>query len=223
MANYDDALIHIDRALSADLREPEYYIVKSQAEYYVGEGGHTDAAMAALDRCSRLFPQYVPMLLSKAALLSNAGRDKDALGYLNAAVANDPTDAQSLISRAMMLKRLGFDNLSLRDLNTVALMSDDMYDLKGFAMNMLGRDSEAFRWLQQLTSSVLPGGENFYYAALFMAQRGDNYRAMDYLQKAINNGFGSRHRLQNDVLSPLSLKSLRSEPDFELLMDKARF
>ena len=168
------------------------------------------------------FPQYVPMLLGKAALLSNQDNDKAALGYLNAAVANDPNDAQALLSRALVLKRLGNDKLAIRDLNTVALMSDDIYNLKGFAMNLLGRDNEAFKWLNQISSLSLPGGEDYYYAALFMAQRGDNYRARDFLQKALDNGFGSVYRLRDDVLSPLNLKSLRAEPEFELLMEKAR-
>ena len=219
-ARYDEALVQVDQALSRDPRQPEYYLVKSQAEFYAGDGGRFDEAMAALDRCSESFPQYVPMLLAKAALLSNKGNDKDALGYLNAAVANDPNDVQALLSRALVLKRLENDKLAVRDLNTIGLMSDDMYDLKGFAMSLLGRDNEAFRWLNQIASQPQPGGENYYYAALFMALRGDNFRARDYLQKAVDNGFGSVLRLRDDVLSPLNLKSLRSEPEFGLLMEK---
>ena len=218
---YDEALAQVDQALARDPSQPEYYIVKSTAEYYSGEGGRFDAAMDALDRCSMSFPQYVPMLLGKAALLSNQDNDKAALGYLNAAVANDPNDAQALLSRALVLRRLGNDKLAIRDLNTVALMSDDMYDLKGFAMNLLGRDNEAFKWLNQISSLSMPGGEDYYYAALFMAQRGDNFRARDFLQKALDNGFGSVYRLRDDVLSPLNLSSLRSEPEFELLLEKA--
>ena len=41
---------------------------------------------------------------------------------------------------------------------------------------------------------------------------------MDYLRKAINNGFGSLQRLRDDVLSPLNLKSLRTEPDFDVIV-----
>ena len=221
-AQYDQALTHVDRAIARDSRQPEYYLVKSQAEYYSGEGGRFDAAMEALDQCSMSFPQYVPMLLAKAALLSANGNDNEALGYLNAAVANDPGDAEALLSRALVLRRWGNDMLAVRDLNTVALMSDDMYDMKGFAQSLLGRENEAFRWLNQLTSLEQPGGENYFYAALFMTMRGDNYKARDYLQKAIDNGFGSMYRLRDDVLSPLNLKSLRDEPEFELLMEKAR-
>ena len=73
-----------------------------------------------------------------------------------------------------------------------------------------------------MTSVNQPGGENFYYAAVFMALRGDNYKAMEYLQKAINQGYGSRYRLQYDELSPVNLKSLRSEPGFDLLVEKAQ-
>ena len=218
MARYDEAIQHVDRAISADPLQPEFYLVKSLAEYHAGEGGHVDAAMEALNRCSLTHPQYVPMLLAKASLLASQGNEKSALGYLNAAVANEPGDAQVLLSRAIVLKHLGYDKLAARDLNTMLLMGDDLYDLKGFALNELGRDNEAFRWLTDVTSSQLPGGENFYYAALFMAQRGDNYRAMDYLRKAINNGFGSLQRLRDDVLSPLNLKSLRTEPDFDVIV-----
>lgn len=218
LARYDEAVSHVDQAIAQDPLQPEYFLLKSLAEYYAGEGGNAQAAMEALNRCSLLNPQYVPMLLGKAALLLNQGQKKSALGYLNAAVANEPGDADALLSRALVLKDLGYDKLAARDLNTVALMGDDLYDLKGFALNSLGRDNEAFSWLNKITSSTVPGGENFYYAALFMAQRGDNYRAMDYLRKAVNNGFGSLHRLQNDVLSPINLKSIRSEPDFDMIV-----
>ena len=223
MSRYDEAVSHVDAAINADPLQPEYFLVKSLAEYYAGDGGNVKAAMEALDRCSLVNPQYVPMLLGKASLLASQGQEKSALGYLNAAVATEPGDAQVLLSRALVLKDLGYDKLATRDLNTVALMSDDLYDLKGLALNLLGRDTEAFRWLSKITSTPVPGGENYYYAALFMSQRGDNYRAIDYLRKAVSNGFGSLHRLQSDVLSPLNLKSLRSEPGFETLVKELGF
>lgn len=218
LARYDEALTHVDKAISADPLQPEYYLVKSQAEYYAaGDKGNFKAAMQALDHCSGLFPQYVPMLLAKASLYTSQGKDKEALGYLNAAVANDPNDAQALLYRALVLKRQGLDELAVRDLNTVVLMGDDLYDLKGFALSELGRDNEAFRWMNSIETMNQPGGENYYIAALFMAHRGDNFRARDFLEKAIDQGFGSVHRLKYDVLSPLNLKSLRSEPEFEKL------
>ena len=220
LARYDEALDHVKQAIAADATQPEYYLVKSLAEYNAGQGGNIDAAMEALEHCSRMFPQYVPMLLAKASLLSRQGRDNEALGYLNAAVANDPNDAEALWTRGLLLKRLGNTKLSTRDLNTVALMSDDPHDLKGFAVAELGRDNDAFNWLRLLTAAPQAGGENYYYAAMFMAMRGDNFRAMDFLQKAIDNGFDSVYRLRDDVLSPVNLAPLRSDKSFDLLVDK---
>ena len=52
--------------------------------------------------------------------------------------------------------------------------------------------------------------------------RGDNYKAMEYVQKALDNGFGSLYQLKYDVLSPLSLEPLRSDPAFDLLVEKAQ-
>ena len=102
------------------------------------------------------------------------------------------------------------------------MLGDDLYSLSGLAQSELGRDNEAFAWLNRITSSNLPGGENFYYAALFMAARGDNYKAMEYLGKAIELGYGSLHNLQRENLSPLNIKSLRNESGFDLLIDKAQ-
>jgi tetratricopeptide (TPR) repeat protein len=222
LARFDEALLAADQALNRDPSQPEYYLVKALAEYHVGEGGHFDAAMEALNRCSAVAPQYVPMLIAKASLLSSVGKDKDALGYLNAAVANEPGNAEALMARAAVLKRLNYLQLVMKDYNMITRLSDDVYDLKGFGLNELGRDSDALRWLQSITSSNLPGGENFYYAALFMAQRGDNFKAMEYLQKAVDLGYGSRYRMEIDELSPVNLKALRAEPGFDLLMDKAQ-
>ena len=223
LARYDEALTHVDQAIARDPAQPEYYLVKSLAQYYAGDGGNSDAAMAVLNRCSQAFPQYVPMLVAKASLMSAMGNDSEALGYLNAAVANDPNSAEALMARGMLLKRLGNDKLATRDLNTVALMGDDPQDMRGLALSELSRDNDAFKWLNRITAAPQTGGENYYYAALFMAAKGDNYRALDFVQKAIDNGFGSVYRLRDDVLSPLNLKSLRGEPQYELLMDKVSY
>ena len=222
LARYDEALLNIDQALTADPSKPEYYIVKALAEYNVGEGGHFDAAMDALNRCSAINPQYVPMLLSKASLLMSQGRDNDALGYLNAAVANEPDNAEALLTRGLLLKKLDNLRAAVNDFNTLTRLSDDVHDLKGFGLSELGRDNDALSWLGRIANNNVPGGENHYYAALFMAMRGDNYRAMEFLQKAIDNGYGSLYNLQYDNLSPISLKSLRSEQGFDLLIQKAQ-
>ena len=222
LGRYAEAIQLVDRAIAADPLQPEYYLVKSISEYYVGEGGNTDAAMEALNRCSLIAPQYVPMLMTKAALLIRQGNDKTALGYLNAAIANDPNNGEALFMRAMLFKRLEQETLADRDLNTMTLLGDDAYDLKGLAQSELGRDNDAFSWLRRITSAPNPGGDNFYYAALFMALRGDNYKAMEYMTKAVELGYGSLHRLQNDVLMPVDLQSLRKEPNFGLLIDKAQ-
>ncbi len=222
LARFDEALNAADQALRRDPSQPEYYVVKALAEYNVGEGGHADAALQTLNRCSAIAPQYVPMLITKASLLSSVGKDKDALGYLNAAVALEPGNGEALLARASVLKRLDNMRLAAADYNTMARLGDSMYDMKGIGLNELGRDNDALRWLQQVTASNVPGGENFYYAAVFMAMRGDNFKAMEYLQKAIDLGYGSRYKLQFDELSPVNLKSLRGEPGFELLVEKAQ-
>ena len=121
----------------------------------------------------------------------------------------------------MLLKKLGKKDLSTKDLNTISLLSDDMMNLKGIALSELGRDNDAFAWLQNLTSANNPGGDNFISAALFMVNRGDHFKALEYLQKAIENGYGSLYKLQLDKLSTVNFEPLRSEPEFKNLIDKS--
>ena len=220
LGRFDEAVTSLDNAMTQDPSQPEYFVTKAIAEFFAGEGGHYDAAMQTLKRCSSFAPQYVPMLLTKASLLSHQGKDNEALGYLNAAVANEPTNAEALLARALLFQRMDNLKLAVKDMNTMALLSDDVYDLKGFAYNGLGRDGEMYRWLQQVTSTNVKGGENFYYAAMLMANRGDNFKAMEYLRKALENGFGSPFRLLYDDLSPLNLKPLRNDPAFQQLQEK---
>ena len=162
------------------------------------------------------------MLVAKANLLISQGKEKDALGYLNAAVANEPTNAEALFTRAMLFKRQYEPKLLSRDLKSITMLSDEVEDLKGFALSELEHDNEALSWLQKVTSANVPGGENLYYAAVFMALRGDDYNAINYLQKALDNGYSSLYNLKYDVLSPLTLKSLREKPNFTLMVDKAQ-
>ena len=223
LARFDEAIIHADRAIAANPSQADFYVVKALAEFSAGEGNNSDVAMEILNRCSAIAPQFVPMLMAKASVLCSQGKDKDALGYLNAAVANDPSNAEARLMRGLLLKKLDNLKAAVKDFNVMTLLSDDLTDFKGFALSELGRDNDALKWLNTITKSgAIAGGENFYYAALLMALRGDNYKAMEYLQKAIDNGYGSLYKLQYDNLSPLSLKSMRSEPGFDLLIEKAQ-
>ena len=222
LARFDEAIVNVDQAIAMSPEQPEYYLVKSLAEFNAGDGGNYEAAMKALDRCSEFAPQYVPMLVAKANLLINQGKENEALGYLNAAVANAPSDAEALITRALLFKRLNQPKLLTRDMKIITMLSDDLEDLKGFALNEMERDNEALKWFQKVTSLNMPGGENYYYAAIFMAMRGDDYSAINYLQKALDSGYGSLYKLKYDELSALNLKSLREKADFLLTVDKAQ-
>lgn len=222
LGRYDQALASVEQALSMDASQPEYYLVKALAQYHVGQGGNCDAAMQTLMACSDIAPQYVPMLLTKAAILVKQGKDKEALGYLNAAVANEPGNGEALLSRAMLLSRLGHETLAYKDYSTMAILDDDAADLKGFGLNQLGRDNDALNWLYKVIKAKQPGGENLIYAALFMAQRGDNFKALEYVQQALDSGYGSIYRLMADDLSPVNFSTLRNEPGFQMAIEKAQ-
>ncbi|MBO4804241.1 MAG: tetratricopeptide repeat protein [Muribaculaceae bacterium] len=222
LGRFDEAITHLDNAIAIEGTHPEYFVTKAIAQYYAGDGGNFDDAMETLKQCSAMAPQFVPMLLAKASLLSAQGKDQEALGYLNSAVANEPDNAEALMARGLLFKKMDNLKLAVNDYNIVSRLSDDVYDLKGFGLSELGRDNDAFKWLHKITSATIAGGEGFYYAALLMAQRGDSFKAMEYLQKALENGYGSLFNLKYNDLSPLNFKSLSNESGFPLLLEKAQ-
>ena len=221
LGRWDEAVTHADKALQRAPNQADCYVVKSLALYHASEGKDSESAMDVLNACSTIAPQYVPMLMTKALLLASQGDDNSALGYLNAAVANEPANAEARLTRALLLQRMGKTALADKDFSIVSHLSNAVEDLKGIALSQLGRDNDALKWINAITAVKMPGGENFYQAAVFMALRGDYYKAMEYAQKAVDNDFGSRYRLQYDNLSLLSLKALRNEPGFDLFIEKA--
>lgn len=222
LARYDQALTYITQAMDMDSSQPEYYIVQATAHYHAGDGADTQAAMDILDQCAAIAPQYGPMLMTKAALLSSEDNDDEALSYLNAAVASNPDDTEALLARALTLRRMGNEDAAERDLTALSRFSDDLFDLKGFALSELGRDSEMYAWLDDVTKQKVAGGESFYYAASLMDQRGNIIRELDYLRQAIELGYGSLYRLRDDVFSPIGIRSLRDVPDFQVLLEEAQ-
>lgn len=222
LCRYDEALTNVDQAIAMDPTQPEYFLVKALAEFNAGDGNNYDAAMETLNRCSLIAPTYVPMLLTKAQLLSAQGDDQKALGYLNAACGSEPDNAEALLSRGLLLKKMDNLRLAVNDFNMVTrIAGNDVYSLKGLALQELGRDNEALKWLQDISRANVSGGDNFYYAAVLMAMRGDNFKAMEYMQKAIDNGYGSKYALTADKLSFINLGSLRDEPQFPVMVEKA--
>lgn len=222
LARFDEALENADQAIAMSPADAESYVIKALAQFNAGQGNNAAAAMQTLNQCSAFAPQHVPMLLAKAAVLMSQGKDKDALGYLNAAVANEPGNAEALLARGLLLKRMDNLRIAVNDYNILTRLSDDPVDLKGLGLSELGRDNDALTWLQHITRTAQPGGENYICAAMLMALRGDNYKAMEYVQQAIDNGYGSLYKLKYDILSPVSLKPLRTEPGFDLLIEKAQ-
>jgi len=221
LGRFDEAASMADKAIQMDHAQPEYYLVKSLAELNRGAGGNYDAAMDVLNQCSAVAPQYAPMLLAKARLLLAQHKSNDALGYLNAAVANEPDYAEALLTRGYLLKReLNNITAANRDFEAVTKLDDGLCDFKGFALYELGRETDAQLWVRRVTATALPGGENCYYAAALMGMRGDTTQGMELLKKALDLGYGSLYELKHNELPYVNIQELRSSSDFYPVLSK---
>jgi len=218
LTQYDDALSNINRAIALEPSQPEYYVLKSLAELYRGKGNNYDNAMAALNQAATVNPQSVDMLVGKAKLLQAQGKDKEALSYLNAAIAAQPRDAEALMMRGTLNKyKLNNTTAANTDFESVLTGGDDAYSLKGFALYELGRNAEATNWAANIAGNALPGGETAFYAAALMAKMGNNDLANDYLKQALDNGYGSLYEINVNKLPYVNIAPLRAASNFSSL------
>ena len=88
--------------------------------------------------------------------------------------------------------------------------------LGGIALVQVGEGARAIEWADRALALDSEDSGVLYNVACVQALCGKRDRALELLEKAIQNGFGHREWLENDS----DLEALRSEPRFQALLKK---
>ena len=159
-----------------------------------------DMAKRAYAQALRLRPDFPEALNNMGAIYYARRSYRKAEKYYLKALKLDP-------NQASVLSNLGTAYFADRK----AQLGIDAYR-KAFAL-----DPSVFSDNSQLVSANLPAhdrAQQDYCIALLLAQSGHVPEAIDYLRKALNEGFDDRKRIMEDR----NLASLRSTPAFSQLM-----
>ena len=223
LLQWDDALENINRAITMHSSDADYYVLKARIERYRGRGDNFDAANNALMDAATVNAEYGPMLLAKAHMLIAQRKDAEAISYLNTAVKQDDVKAEALLTRGWVLKyRLKNTDAAKADFQSVlATGESDMESLRGFALHEMSRADEARAWAEQIIADEPAiGGEAYYYAAALLSDMDDNDKAMQYLEKALENGYGSLFEVRVNENPYINLKLVRRHDGFNALVEK---
>ena len=134
-------------------------------------------------------------------------------------------DFQSLLLLAQSLRVLGNDEaekasregisrarkqleLNTTDRRVLSLGSTSLYEI--------GEKKEAFEWMNKAIELYPEEAGTLINAACLFAKDGNKEKALDYLERAVDKGFGKRDWIEHDP----DYESLRDEPRFKALLDR---
>jgi adenylate cyclase len=82
----------------------------------------------------------------------------------------------------------------------------------------LGMRQEAFEWIETAMKINPVDASVLLNATCVYARAGEKDKALDFFEKAVNNGFGNKNWITHDS----DYDSLRDEPRFKMLMNKLK-
>jgi TolB-like protein/Tfp pilus assembly protein PilF len=184
------------------------------------------AARREFETALKLDPKLFEAHYFYARACLTEGKFEKAIAHYRNAWQARPEDYQAILLSADGLAKLGRDNevleaarlgIKLADAH-LELNPDDAraWYLSGGALMRLGKVDEALERTRRAYAIDPEDAGVLYNVACNYALAGKPDEAMDYLDKAIRNGFGQRSWLENDS----ALDPLRDDPRFQALLRK---
>ncbi len=227
LMQFDEALANINKAIELKNDEAEYYIIKSRAELNRGQGNNFAPALASLDKAISLDGKNVEALFAKARVLIAQRKDADAVKCVNAIIDANPANGEALLLRGWINKyRLKNAVAAQNDFEAVSRLSDDISNMRGFALHELGKDIEARDWAKKvIQDGILAGGYSYLVASALYSDigetdMGDKGAAIDALRSALANGYGSLYEVKANEAPYVNLKLVRRYPEFNAIMEQ---
>lgn len=195
LGRYDAALGNIDYALGmVQAPTADYFALRSQILRALGRNDEAvnaaaDATAADRNSCTAL----MELALAYAA----TGKYDDAVTLLGEAAMNDAEDPRFPLLRGWVLRTFLNDEAgAAQQFRLVADMDHFLLDnprsLKGFALLLLDRRTEALQWMANiLRSADDTDGLIHYFGACFYSLAGENEKGLECTQRALDLGYAN--------------------------------
>ena len=221
LGRFDEACTDIEKAIAKDGQNVEYYRLQAEAERGAGDWVLADQAIR---QAAVYDPTNVEVCLLRGLLAYDGGFYPEALGHYNEAVALSPASPCPYLLRAYIQENVLNDRAAAEaDYHKVLTLDDRSSfpgdNFKGIAWARLHRPDEAAKWEQELLMSGRVRPVDYFYLACMYAPS-DTVRSLDYLEKALQEGYGDYYRLQFDEHSPVSLQPVRHTARYEALLKR---
>jgi eukaryotic-like serine/threonine-protein kinase len=212
--NWTEAERHYRRAIELapnDVNAMRYY------SFYLGYTGRADEGLPIAERAASLDPASPNAQMNVGVILNFAGRFDDAVTRLEQTIELDPHFSFAYAMLGLSYLGKGMPERAVAEMKKAragAGPRPNMIALHAHALARAGRKGEAMKALADLYDQARPNGPSPFLVALVYVGLGDNDRAFEWLDKAVD---ARDWRLPLLIAEP-AFAGLRSDPRFPALL-----
>ncbi len=216
MAQYNDALININKALDIDSINTSLLAIKANI---LRDLGDLTSSIATSDKALEIYPNIAPAYVDRATTKMYQGRYEEAIEDLNLAIAHDYGRGETYLLRADAYMKLGDKAHAEADYNEALWQLTFEYDhtfSECFAYQGLGKNEEAIETLNKIMATNTTDSVYYYCAAQLYSRMHDKENALKYLQRAFELGYRNFVHISYDF----NMEFIRETDEFKSLIDK---
>jgi len=225
IGKYQEALTEINQAMSMTSDNGQYYILRAKIRRAMGDYDRAlESATSALDK----LPASPAAMIEKGLCLENLEQYADASSLFGEAIMDEPDNSMYYLIRAKVLtenlKETGAARNLYQRILDLDYPDDAVKSFKGFASLQLGNNADAISWIESILNNVkdVDGSLN-YYAACLYAQLDNKVKALDCMERSLENGYADYYNWTLSNESVVSLAPLRNDKAFHELLERYNY
>lgn len=206
---YDEALSNINQALNMDSTDLSYMVSRALIYY---ETGDCMSAIEEWDKVLASLPEYADGYYQRGWMKELNGDMDGAVEDFSMAIVIDPEYTYAYVNRGQVYKKQGKTELAESDFRKVIELEDspEKYSCVHYAYQGLGLNDKAVESIDSIIASDDDRAGSYYDAACLYSRMKDKEKALEYLEKSLEQGY-------------IKFNHIRRDYDMDLIRDTDRF
>lgn len=221
LGNYHEALDNVDYALNGSSTNKDYLITKAKIQRALN---NPESAIECTDKVLAKDPNCNDALIQKALAMVDLKKYSEATALLGEAALNDAENPYLFILRAWILDTYmeQKDNAKVFYNRVLDIENNNnIKSLRGFALLFTGKVDAANAWIEKMLAECKNSdGYEHYLGACFYAWSGNQAKALDCMNIALQNGYAHYHDWTKNTDGRINVEPIRNNPQFKELINR---
>lgn len=212
---YDEALSNINQALNMDSTDLSYMVSRARIYY---ESGDSKAAIGEWDKVLASFPEYADGYYHRGWMKELDGDLDGAVEDFSMAIVIEPENTYAYVNRAQVYKKQGKADFAESDFKKVIDLEGlpEKYSCIHYAYQGLGQYDKAIEAIDSIIATDEDKAGNYYDAACLYSRMNDKDKALEYLEKSLEEGYSKFNHIRRDY----DMDLIRDTDKFKSLLEK---